>query len=366
MNAIRLRLLLFAVIGAVAVAYAGARYARLTDAVYSPTYAVTVELTQTGGLFEGAEVTYRGVPVGRVDDLRLTSDSVHAVLKIDDDAEIPADVHAAVRNRSAVGEQYLDLAPDPAALTSAGEPALLEDGSRIPRSVTSTPLGEEELLANVDRFVTSVDRPALRVVIRELGHAFEDADVDLRRILDGSEQLVDEATEGLDATQRLLRSGLVVLRTQARHGDDLRRISGDLRLLSETLVMSDRELRAVLRDGGPAAAELAALVGDLGPLAPRFLANTLPYVEVVAGRLDGVEQALIAFPYSLAAAQVGVRDGQAQFSLAATPSPTPCQVGYLPPDEWRSTQDLSIAPPRYDLACREGATNFRGSAHAPR
>lgn len=365
MNAIRLRLILFAVIGAVAVAYAGARYARLTDAVYSPTYAVTVELTQTGGLFEGAEVTYRGVPVGRVDDLRLTSDSVQAVLRIDDDVEIPADVHAAVRNRSAVGEQYLDLAPDPAR-TSAGEPALLEDGSLIPRSVTSTPLGEEELLANVDRFVTSVDRPALRVVIRELGHAFEDADVDLRRVLDGSEQLVDEATEGLDATQRLLRSGLVVLRTQARHGDDLRGIAGDLRLLSETLAMSDQELRTVLRDGGPAVAELVALVGDLAPLAPGLLANTLPYVDVVAGRLDGLEQALVAFPYSLAAAQVGVRDGQAQFSLAATPSPPPCQVGYLRPDEWRSTQDLSLAPPRYDLACREGATNFRGSAHAPR
>lgn len=365
MTAVRVRLVLFAVIGAVAVAYAGARYARLTDVVYSPTYRVTVELHQSGGLFEGAEVTYRGVPVGRVDQLDLTDDSVRAVVDIDDDVEIPADATAAVHNRSAVGEQYLDLTPPGSNGTSSTDRHLLTDGSVIPATATTTPLPDETLLANVDRFVTTVDRPSLRVVVDELGTAFDDADDDLRRVLDGSDRFVDEATAHLGATRRLLRSSVPVLRTQARNGDEIRRFTRHLRLLSEVLAGNDDHLAAVLRDGGPAAAEVAALVDGLAPLTPPLIASTTPYLDVVGRHRDGLEQALVAFPYSLAAAQAGVRDGQAQFVLALTAHPLACQLGYIPPSQWRSTQDLSDAPPRYDLDCLDATTNFRGSSRAP-
>lgn len=363
MNAVRIRLVLFAVIGAVAIGYAGARYARLTEAVYSSTYQVTVELEESGGLFTGAEVTFRGVPVGRVDSLRLTEDAVEAVLRIDDDVDVPAEVSAHVHNRSAVGEQYVDLVPD-AAADPAGE--LLADGSVIPRSDTSTPLAEEDLLVDVDRFVTTVDRRDLRVVVGELGQAVDDAERDIQRVLDGTASFVEQASAALPATRRLIRAGEVVLRTQALHGGELRRFTRNLALLSDTLVDADADLEQVLRDGGPAASELTALVTGLTPVVPGFLDGTMPVVTTVGSHLAGIEQALVAFPDSLAAAQVGVRNGQAQFSLALTPSPSACQHGYLPPGEWRSTQDLSVAPPRYDLACRESGKNYRGSAHAPR
>lgn len=365
MNAVRVRLVLFAVVGAVAVAYAGARYARLTDLVYSPTYEVTVELAATGGLFEGAEVTYRGVPVGRVEQVDLTADSVRAVISVGNDHEIPAEVDAAVHNRSAVGEQYLDLRPRPGP-DGVLDAARLADGDVIPMSATSLPLPDETLLTNANRFVTTVDRAALRTVVDELGTAFDGADTDLRRILDGSEELLARADASVAATRSLIRDAVPVLGTQAQAGHEVRDFTRNLRLLSDTLAENDRALRRVIRDGGPAADEAAALVRGLAPLTPPFLANTLPVVGVVGGRLDGLEQALVAFPYSLAAAQAGVRNGQAQFSLALSPVPPACQVGYIPPSAWRSTQDLSVAPPRYDLRCLEQATNYRGSAYAPR
>ncbi len=67
----------------------------------------------SGGIFTNAEVTYRGVPVGRVGDLTLTQDGVSVALMIDDSApQIPASAKAVVANRSAIGEQYVDLQPD--------------------------------------------------------------------------------------------------------------------------------------------------------------------------------------------------------------------------------------------------------------
>ncbi|CAM5522554.1 hypothetical protein SPURM210S_00671 [Streptomyces purpurascens] len=77
-------------------------------------------------MFPGAEVTYRGVPVGKVGALRLAGpDGVSVTLDIEDGApRIPADTLAVVANRSAVGEQYVDLQPR----TSHG-PYLLNGGT---------------------------------------------------------------------------------------------------------------------------------------------------------------------------------------------------------------------------------------------
>ena len=56
-------------------------------------------------------LAYQGA-VGEVGALRLTDDGMEADLVIDDDAPpIPANSRAVVANRSAVGEQYVDLQP---------------------------------------------------------------------------------------------------------------------------------------------------------------------------------------------------------------------------------------------------------------
>ena len=68
----KVRLGLFLVIAVVGIGYTGARYAGLDRLVGAGGYTVTAELPDSGGLFTNAEVTYPGVAVGRVSDLRLT------------------------------------------------------------------------------------------------------------------------------------------------------------------------------------------------------------------------------------------------------------------------------------------------------
>ncbi len=106
------QLLVFVFITLVGVSYVGARYARLDKLVYDSSYQVNAQFAQSGGIFTGAEVTYRGVRVGQVSDMRLTRDGVDVVLSIDKGQDqIPADTLALVGNKSAVGEQYVDLEP---------------------------------------------------------------------------------------------------------------------------------------------------------------------------------------------------------------------------------------------------------------
>ena len=47
--------------------FVGARYARLDRLVVDDSYTVVAHFSESGGIFAGGEVTYRGVRVGQVD-----------------------------------------------------------------------------------------------------------------------------------------------------------------------------------------------------------------------------------------------------------------------------------------------------------
>ena len=117
----KLKLLAFALITLIGIAYVGARYAKVDRLFVDRSYEVTVDLAESGGIFVGADVSYRGVSVGRVSDLQLSASGVDATLTVEDDYdEIPTDLTAVVANKSAVGEQYLDGELVLAARHSAG------------------------------------------------------------------------------------------------------------------------------------------------------------------------------------------------------------------------------------------------------
>src|SRR6476661_2607896 len=104
------QLLVFVFITLIGVSFVGARYAKLGRLFYNSDYTVNAEFAQSGGIFTGSEVTYRGVGVGRVSDMKLTSKGVDVVLSITkSEDKIPANTLAQVANKSAVGEQYVDL-----------------------------------------------------------------------------------------------------------------------------------------------------------------------------------------------------------------------------------------------------------------
>jgi len=108
----RKQLIAFVIITLLGVSYVGAKYAKLGQLFYDTSYDVHAHFSQSGGIFTGAEVTYRGVTVGQVDSMKLTRDGVDVVLGIDRSwNHIPADTLAQVADKSAVGEQFVDLQP---------------------------------------------------------------------------------------------------------------------------------------------------------------------------------------------------------------------------------------------------------------
>jgi phospholipid/cholesterol/gamma-HCH transport system substrate-binding protein len=360
---VKAQVLAFATLTAVGVSYVGAQYTGLVDALLGRGYTVRADFADSGGVFTGAEVTYRGVPVGRVGALRLSGDNgVSVALEIEDGARIPADTVAVVANRSAVGEQYVDLQP-----RRAGGP-YLRDGAAIPRARTRVPLPTTDLVVSLDRLVNSVGKEDLRVTVEELGEAFSGTGPHLSRLVDSGNALVESASEALPETIALIEDARTVLRTQSEQGSAIRSFSRDLATLTAQLKASDGDLRRLIDEGSPAAQQVNSLLKSTGPRLSVLLANLISGGQVTLARLPGVEQALVTFPVVVAGSYTVIPgDGTTHFGMVVNADDPPaCTRGY--DTRRRDPADTSRRPANTRAHCAEprgSATSVRGAQNAP-
>ncbi len=362
-RSVKVQLAVFLAITIVGMSYVSARYVGLGDRLLGSGYIVSADFPTSGGIFERAEVTYRGVAVGRVDRLRLADDGVHVDLRLESGTRVPRDTVAVVENRSAVGEQYVDLQP-----RTTGGP-FLADGDKVAGPDNRTPLPTETLLLNLDRLVNSVDKEDLVTVIDELGTAFEGTGPDLQRLLDSGDALTRAATDNLDPTIRLIRDGKTVLGTQRESGSAIKSFSTDLAALSQTLRESDGDLRKVFDNGVVASEELETLIRTNSAAISALLANLLTSGQVTVARLDGLEQVLVTYPDNVAGGYTVVPgDGTSHFGLVLNASDPPvCTRGYEGTRQ-RLPQATSDVPANTSARCtlpRGNKSSVRGAQNAP-
>jgi phospholipid/cholesterol/gamma-HCH transport system substrate-binding protein len=361
---IRLQLLALLVITVVGVGYTGFRYANLGTIFGATTYPVTMQLTDSGGIFTGADVTYRGVSVGRVGPLTLTADGVNAQLDIEKSApEIPADLTAAVRNLSAIGEQYVDLQP------AAAGGAMLEGGSVIPASRVTIPVPVDQVVTSLDGFVRSVPLDSLQTVVDELGKGFANSAIPLQRLLDTTDEFTKAATDALPQTTALLSDGRTVLTTQNAVSGQFADFSTSLKLLAEQLKTSDPDLRGVIANAPEAATQIQGLLRESGGGLSTTVANLLTVSRIAEPRQSDLDQLLVTYPGVIANAYTAVPDdGTAHLGLVLNVfDPFPCENGYQG-TQHRAGNDVADIPANSAAFCDEprgSPTDVRGAQNAP-
>ncbi|MFC6159015.1 MCE family protein [Kribbella jiaozuonensis] len=366
-RAVRIQLMVFLLITVVGVAFVGAKYAQVDKLIVDTDYTVSASFAESGGIFSGAEVSYRGQPVGRVGQLKLLSDGVDVNLVIEKKFKIPNDLMAVVANRSAIGEQYVDLQP-----RRDGAP-YLQNNSKIARQDTAVPIDTTELLLNLDQLVNSVDKNSLKTTVRELGEALKGKGTDLQKIIDSSGQLIDTADANVLQTIKLINDGDTVLATQVASGDAIKTWAKNLALLSDTLVSSDANLRKVIDQGSLASTQLTGLIQDNRADIAVLLGNLLTVSELTAVRLDAVEQLFVVYPavamggYVVPAKDPGTGHYDAHFGLVVGLTPPACRPGYGGTAK-RVPQNTANTPANTKAGCTASPSsgiNVRGSQNKP-
>ncbi len=360
---VRVQIVAFVVVALTAVAFVGANHAGLAR-LAGGGFVVRLHLAEGGGIFTNSEVTHRGVPVGQVGELRLTADGIEVDLHIDGDAEpIPSNLTAVVANRSAVGEQYVDLRPRTA------DGPFLADGSVIPRESTALPLPVSTLLGNLSAFSSSVPGESLRTVVDELYEATRGTGESMQVLLDSAASFTSTAAAHLPQTSRLVDDGATVLATQLESSRAWRSFAENARLFAAELAGADGDLRRLIGTAPRAATELSALLAENDPALSVLVANLLTTATVFELRTAGTEQLLVMLPRTVAAVSTAITPDGVNLSQALTFfDPLPCTTGY-DATAYRPSTDVTARPPNPVAGCALPAGDprvVRGSRHAPR
>ncbi len=357
------QLVALVVVALLGLIYVGAKYVRLDNLLGFGQYTVKTELATSGGIFTNAEVTYRGVPVGRVGDMSLTSEGIEVDLLIDSSApQIPASARAVVANRSAIGEQYVDLQPD----TDQGP--FLEDGSVIAVGDTTTPIPIENVLTSANGLVHSVPVDALHTVAKELGAAFNGKGEDLQVLADSLSGISQSGLDTLPQTLGLIRDSQTVLTTQSDQSSAIKQFSTDLDALTAQLRTSDPDIRRVIDNGIPASEQVGALVRDGGPALTTDLSNLASTARTLTPRTISLQPLLIFMPGLAAASPSAINaDGATatvrQGLVLEMNNPLSCTVGYE--GTMAILDEMKRKDPNFDDTQQDFPVNTAASCLAP-
>ncbi|MFL5910213.1 MAG: MCE family protein [Gaiellaceae bacterium] len=360
---VKIQLVIFAIITMVTMAYTAVNIIGLGQGVLDLRYKVYLDLTDSGGIFQNAEVTYRGVTVGRVGPLHLTADGVRVELRIDRGKKVPATgVQAYVLNRSGVGEQYVDLRP-------AGNGPSLKNGDVIPRDHTHLPVQTYELLHNVDALVRTVNPKDLGTVVDELDKGLSGTGADLQSLLDSNKRILEALNASYPETIELLDNGRTVLDTQVDLGPTFRQFSHDLASLTTELKHGDGDIRSLLNATPSALDQGNDLFDRLEPTLPTLLANGSVIGQVLTSRYPQLRQMLVTYPLIVGGAfTVAPGDGTVHFGVELNlNSPPVCTKGYestrvrYPQD----TRPASVNPKASCKLPKNSPSDVRGSRNAP-
>ncbi len=350
------KLIIFVVVGVLTTTFLAAHYVGLDR--YFGGYRVTVDLTDAGGLFDNSEVTYRGVPVGRVESLTATSDGARAVVRIKPGSpEIPAEVEARVVDRSAIGEQYLDLRGGPL----AGK--RLSEGDHLTVAAAGLPPSLDGLLRSSRDFVASVPSDALNTVIDETYDFSRGNGEHIAQLVKTSSEFARTADKNFLVSASLIRSSATVLETQEASAQSFQSFSKDMSLLAHSLADQDASWRELIKQTPAAAREIGRLFDSVGAPLGQLMGNLISTAQVFGTNAAGVKETLIKLPEGISITYAVMTGKGLRMSVTPTFfSPLPCVAGYGA-TQLRTGLDTSPGKPFNTAAgCRSpsSGSNVRG------
>ncbi|OBF91570.1 mammalian cell entry protein [Mycobacterium sp. 852002-51163_SCH5372311] len=339
-------------------------YLRIPSLVGIGRYTLYADLPQSGGLYRTANVTYRGVTIGKVTAVAPTERGVRATMSIDNGFEIPTDASANVHSVSAVGEQYIDL------VSSRKGGPYFANQQTITKSTVPSQIGPALDAANHGLEVLPKDKVA--TLLRETSQAVGGLGPALRRLVDATQAIAHDFRGSIDDIDDIIARSAPIIDSQVNSGDDIARWAANLNMLAAQTAAQDPALRSILANAAPTAEQVNATFGEVRESLPQTLANLEIVIDMLKRYHNGVEQALVFLPQSGAIAQSVTSQfpGQAALGVGALAlnQPPPCMTGFMAASEWRAPADTSTAPLPKGTYCKipmDSTNVVRGARNYP-
>jgi phospholipid/cholesterol/gamma-HCH transport system substrate-binding protein len=258
-------------------------------------YEIVATFEESGSVFTGQEVTYRGVTVGRVGNLRVVREGVEMLLVIESRYdEIPKDgTQARVMFKSAVGEQFVDLLP-----TKRTAP-FFAHGDKIAKKDTQLPVQQEDLLRLLDSVLSGVPPESIGNLVDVLGEGLRGRGDDLRRALAAVDPLTKTLASRTGELNSLAVSGDAVgTAFDATSSEFVSGIKG-LGDVAGALGRGSEGLSRLLTSGAEFVPDLGSLIAARKAQLDTTIANLAEITRISADHLQSVEDTLDWLPLLL-------------------------------------------------------------------
>lgn len=317
---------------------------------------VKVELAQTGGLFEGSAVTYRGIKIGKVKKIVPGQDGVVAELAVTTTTDIPKDAVARVRSLSPVGEQYIDFQP------KSTKGPFLESGDVIPAESTDLPKSLSSTVIAVNNVLRQIDDKKLRIVLGELSTGLKGTGTDLGQILDQGTAILETLDAVWPETDRVITNAGTVLPIVTDNADSLRVLAQSSKQFAKFLREYDPELRDILKRGPGQLKELVKLVNDADAVLPGFLSTGVSFTDVFLSYEPHLRALLQSYEPGLRSLLNKVKGGELRIQIIGDKDPRCKNYGTSRLDPTKNER----RPLQKDARCEASFANLqRGAEKAP-
>src|SRR5882757_843032 len=364
----KIQLAIFAIITVFTLTVMAIFYLRLPATFGIGTYGVSADFTAGGGLYENANVTYRGVAVGRVDSVALNPSGVTAEMRLNSGTAIPSNVIASVKSVSAIGEQYIDLVPP-----DHPSSAKLRNGSHINRADTRIGQDVASLLRQAETLVNSLGDTKLKELLHEAFTATNGSGPELARLVESARVLVDEANTNYPQVSQLIDQAGPFLQAQIRAGGDIKSLADGLARFTSEVRRADPQLRNTLATAPDAIDEVNTAFSGIRPSFPTLAANLANLGRVGVIYHKSIEQLLVILPALFAAITTAAggapqdEGAKLDFKLDLN-DPPPCNTGFIPPPLVRTPADETVREVPRDLYCKTAPNDpstVRGARNYP-
>src|SRR5246127_504152 len=221
---IRRQLILFGILTVIALSVLGVYYLQIPSLVGIGRYTLKAELPASGGLYPTANVTYRGITIGRVTDVEPTEHGAEATLSIDSRYKIPIDAVANVHSVSAVGEQYLDL-------VSTGNPGqVFSPGQTITKGTVPAEIGPA--LDTANRGLAALPADKIGPLLDETAESVGGLGPALQRLVDSTQAIVGDFKTQISDVNDIIQNSGPILDSQVNSGSAIERWARNLNTLA--------------------------------------------------------------------------------------------------------------------------------------
>lgn len=259
-------------------------------------YTVTAEFRDVLDLVPQSGVRVNDIAVGKVTDVQLDGWNAKVTLEINDDAKLPDNAVATIRQTSLLGEKFVSLAPPKSGAT--GE---LSNGDEIPLARTGRNPELEEVLSAASLLFNGGGLERTNTIVKELNQTLDGNEPEIRELLDTTNTFLGQIDDNKEA---ILTSLEKVNRLAITTDNQRDAITGALDDLPEALrVVNDQRddlvglLEALNRLGDVATGVIQEskddVVADLKLLVP-----TLTNLTKSADDLAFDFQALLSYPFT--------------------------------------------------------------------